>query len=245
MGNSVTANIKGEGDEISKWTSEKELKLKNVLYVSEIRKNLVSGWLFNKHGVCLAFECNTFELTKNKMVVGTGYARDGMFKLDLIVTENNFSIMNTNSTYVVESSDVWHGRLGHVNYNSIRRLTKSNCIPTFHIDLNHKCQTCVEAKMTRSSFHSVERKTDPLDLIHTDVCEFKSVPTRGDNKYFITFIGDCTKYYYVYLLKSKDEAIDVLILYKNEVENQLNKKIKLVRSDRGGEYVSPFAEFCS
>jgi len=74
---------------------------------------------------------------------------------------------------------VWHGRLGHVNYNSIRRLMKLNCIPTFHIDSNHKCETCVGAKMTRSSFHSVERKTDPLDLIHTDVCDLKSVPTRG------------------------------------------------------------------
>ena len=32
--------------------------------------------------------------------------------------------------------------------------------------------------------------------------------------------------------------------YKNEVENQINKKIKVLRSDRGGEYESPFGEFC-
>ncbi|GJW82155.1 retrovirus-related pol polyprotein from transposon TNT 1-94 [Tanacetum coccineum] len=99
--------------------------------------------------------------------------------------------------------------------------------------------------MTRSSFHSVEIKTDPLDLIHTYVFDLKSVLTRGDNKYFISFIDDSTKYCYVYLLKSKDEAIDKLFLYKNEVENQLNKKNKVVRSDRGGEYVYLFAEFCS
>ncbi|GKC55059.1 retrotransposon protein, putative, ty1-copia subclass [Tanacetum coccineum] len=70
----------------------------------------------------------------------------------------------------------------------------------------------------------------------------ESLPTKGDNKYFITFIDDCTKYCYVYLLKSKDEAIDKFVLYKNEVENQLGKKIKVVRSDIGDEYVSPFAE---
>ncbi|GKA12847.1 pol polyprotein, partial [Tanacetum coccineum] len=35
----------------------------------------------------------------------------------------------------------------------------------------------------------------------------------------------------------KDEAIDKFVLYKNEVENQLGKKIKVVRSDRGGENV--------
>nr|GEW17538.1 hypothetical protein [Tanacetum cinerariifolium] len=48
MGNSATADIKGEGDVILKITSKKELKLINVLYVPEIRKYLVSGWLLNK-----------------------------------------------------------------------------------------------------------------------------------------------------------------------------------------------------
>ena len=111
-------------------------------------------------------------------------------------------------------------------------------------DKNHKYETCIEAKLTRSSFHSVDRSTEPLGLIHTDVCDLKYVQTPNANKYFITFIDDCTKYCYVYLLKSKDEALDKFILYKNEVENQLSKKIKVVRSDRGSEYESPFGGYC-
>ncbi|GJT62068.1 retrovirus-related pol polyprotein from transposon TNT 1-94 [Tanacetum coccineum] len=79
-------------------------------------------------------------------------------------------------------------------------------------------------------------------MIHTDICDLKSLPTKGENKYFITFIDDYTKYCYVYLLKSKDEAIDKFVVNKTEVENQLGKKIKVVRSDKGGEYVAPFAE---
>ena len=47
----------------------------------------------------------------------------------------------------------------------------------------------------------------------------------------------------MYLLKSKDEVIEKFAFYKNEVENQLNKKIKVLRSDRGGEYESPFVKF--
>ncbi|PHT38854.1 Enoyl-[acyl-carrier-protein] reductase [NADH], chloroplastic [Capsicum baccatum] len=42
----------------------------------------------------------------------------------------------------------------------------------------------------------------------------------------------------------KDEAIDAFRQYKTEVENQLDKKIKMIRSDRGGEYESPFAQIC-
>jgi len=113
------------------------------------------------------------------------------------------------------------------------------------IDSKHKCETCVEAKLTRSSFKRVERNTKVLDLIHSDICDLKFAPTRGGNKYFITFIDDCTKYCYVYLLKSKDEAIDKFKIYKEEVETQQYEKIKMIRSDRGGEYVEPFGELCS
>ncbi|GJT55529.1 pol polyprotein [Tanacetum coccineum] len=212
MGNSATADIKGEGDVILKMTSEKELKLTNVLYVPEIRKNLVSGWLLNKFGFRLVFESDKFVLSKNQMYVGKGYAVDAMFKLNVMVVKNDINKMNS-SAYLIESSNVWHGRLGHPNLQE----------------------------------HLSNRLSEQpnLDMIHTDICDLKSLPTKGGNKYFITFIDDCTKYCYVYLLKSKDEAIDKFVLYKTEVENQLGKKIKVVRSDRGGEYVAPFAELCA
>ena len=97
--------------------------------------------------------------------------------------------------------------------------------------------------MTRLSFQMIERNTEPLDMIHSDICDLKFAPTRGGNKYFITFVGDSTKYCYVYLLKSKDETLEKFILYKTEVENQLSGKIKLIRSDRGGEYVTPIGDY--
>ena len=72
------------------------------------------------------------------------------------------------------------------------------------------------------------------------------MPTRGQKKYFIIFIDDCTRYCYVYLLNSKDEAMNIFITYKAEVENQLNKNIKILKSDQGGEYESnDFSELCA
>ena len=58
--------------------------------------------------------------------------------------------------------------------------------------------------------------------------------TRGDKRFYITFIDDCSRYTRVYLLRNKDETRDVFIKYKNEVENQVSKKIKRLRIDRGG-----------
>jgi hypothetical protein len=57
---------------------------------------------------------------------------------------------------------------------------------------------------------------------------------RAAKKYFITFIDDATRYCQLYLVKPKDEALNCFKIYKIEVENQLEKKIKRVRSDRGG-----------
>jgi transposase InsO family protein len=69
--------------------------------------------------------------------------------------------------------------------------------------------------------------------------------TKGGKRYFLTFIDDSTRFCYVYLLKTKYEAFNYFKTYKAEVENQLERKIKRLRSDRGGEYFSNvFGEFC-
>ena len=68
-------------------------------------------------------------------------------------------------------------------------------------------RNCVEAKLSETPFHSIERNTEQLELIHSDICNFKSIQTRGGKKYFITFIDDCTRYSYVYLIRIKDEAL--------------------------------------
>ena len=62
--------------------------------------------------------------------------------------------------------------------------------------------------------------------------------TKGGKKHFMTLIDDSSRYYYVYLLNTKYEALHYFKIYKAEVENQLEKKIKQLRSDRGGEYFS-------
>jgi transposase InsO family protein len=72
-----------------------------------------------------------------------------------------------------------------------------------------------------------------------------NVLTEGGQRYFMTMIDDVSRYFYVYLLKTKDEALNYFKTYKAEVENQLEKKIKYFRFDRGGEYFSnEFDLFC-
>jgi transposase InsO family protein len=59
------------------------------------------------------------------------------------------------------------------------------------------------------------------------------------------FFDDSTRFCYVYLLKSKDEALHYFKTYKVEAKNQLKRKIKRLRSDRGGKYfLDDFSDFC-
>jgi len=69
--------------------------------------------------------------------------------------------------------------------------------------------------------------------------------TKGGKSYFLTSMDDSTSFCYVYLLRTKDEAFNYFKTYKVEVENHLERKIKRLRSNRGGEYFSNvFDEFC-
>ena len=174
----------------------------------------ISIWVL-VFGFRLLFDSNKFVLSKSGMHVRKGYMSGSMWKIDALTIIKLEMNKASSSTYILESSNLWHGRLGHVNYDTLSKLINLNHIPTFQIDAKHKCETWVEAKLTRSSFQSVERHTEPLDLIHSDICDLKLVQTRGGNKYFITFVDDSTKYFYVSLLKSKDGAIKKFVLYKN------------------------------
>ncbi|GJU42249.1 retrotransposon protein, putative, ty1-copia subclass [Tanacetum coccineum] len=97
----------------------------------------------------------------------------------------------------------------------------------------------LSGKMARKPYsHQVERAKDLLGLIHTDVCGPFRIVSRQGASYFVTFTDDFSRYGYVYLLKHKHEVFETFKVFQKEVENQLGKTIKSLRSDRGGEYMS-------
>ena len=147
MGISATSNIKGQGKVVLKMTFGKELTLTNVLYVPEICKNLVSDSLLNSHGFRLVLESNKFVLSKSGMYVRKGYMSDNMWKLNVMTIIKSERNKTSSFAYILESFNLWHGILGHVSYDTLRKLINLNHIPTFKIDANHKCETCVETKL--------------------------------------------------------------------------------------------------
>ena len=100
------------------------------------------------------------------------------------------------------------------------------------------CEHCLMGKSKRKPFGKATRASFPLQLIHSDICGPMNVRARHGGFYFITFIDDYTRYGHVYLISHKFEALDCFRRYMRLVENQLDKSIKALRTDRGREYLS-------
>ena len=93
---------------------------------------------------------------------------------------------------------------------------------------------CIKVKQTKHNKKGATRSTQLLKIIHTDICGPFDAPSFGGEKYFITIIDEFSHYGYIYLLNEKSQAINALEVYVTKVERQLDRKVKIIRSDRGG-----------
>ncbi|GJR71161.1 retrotransposon protein, putative, ty1-copia subclass [Tanacetum coccineum] len=163
----------------------------------------------------------------------------GIYETVERISHNGNVILNVGSSNELDKSKLWHSRLGHVNKKRIAQLQKDGVLESFEFKSDDVCESCLLGKMTKSPFtRSCERCEGILDLVHTDLCgPFRSA-TKDGKCYYVTFTDDFCRYGYVYLIKHKLDTFKVFKRYQNEVENQLGRKIKVLRFNRGGEYLS-------
>ncbi|GJT38902.1 zinc finger, CCHC-type containing protein [Tanacetum coccineum] len=89
------------------------------------------------------------------------------------------------------------------------------------------------------------RSTSPLDLVYGDLCGPISPPTPSGKKYIFLLVDDYSRYMWVYFLSTKDQAFDTFKEYKKTIENELRTTLKMLRTDRGGEFTSnEFTQYC-
>ncbi|XP_063368169.1 uncharacterized protein LOC134656539 [Cydia amplana] len=105
-------------------------------------------------------------------------------------------------------------------------------------DAYDKCEACLKGKMATKPFPkaSSSRTTQPLQLIHSDVCGPLPEASWGGARYLVTFTDDFTRKTFGYLMKNKSQVMSYFIQFKALVEKQLNLPIKCLRSDNGKEY---------
>lgn len=215
--------------------TEHMIQVRNVLFIPELSANLLSVSQLTKNGCKVEFTdvgCNIYSPKGN--LTATAKLRNNMYKLETVAGKVYAATLNENKADI----DTWHRRLGHLNMVDVKRL--ESCAEGMKLtnrNENLVCIPCCEGKQSRFSFsHSGSRADTLLEIIHSDLCGPMETPSAGGAKYFITFIDDYSRTVYVYFLKNKMDMKSVFERFKNEVENELEKRIKILRTDNGKEY---------
>jgi hypothetical protein len=212
----------------------------DALVVPSFRRNLISISYLDKNGYVCSFGNGNFSLYQNSKQVASGSlsSYDNLYFLELDTSHlEALHIDNRKRKLTNENSAaLWHKRLGHISMKRIERLVSNDILKPLDFTNLNECVNCIKGKQTNKRKYEAKRCNDVLELIHTDICGPFPKATRNGHRYFITFIDDYSRYGYIYLIKEKAEALDMFQSFKAEVELQLNKRIKAVRSDRGGEY---------
>ena len=123
-----------------------------------------------KSGVKAVLESDKLILSKNGIYVGKRYATNGMYKLSIINKEVS------GCAYFVDSSYLWHARLGHLNFKYLKFM---HGMISYKHDDEKKCEICIQSKMTKKPFSKSDRNSIMLELVNSDVCELNGVLTRG------------------------------------------------------------------
>jgi transposase InsO family protein len=102
------------------------------------------------------------------------------------------------------------------------------------------------AKNVQGSFTSSDnRSKEILDLIHSNVCGPMTVASLNGYLYYVLFIDDHSRKTWIYFLKNKDGVLAKFQEFKAQVENLAERKIKVLRPNKGEEYTSKdFSNFC-
>ena len=123
-------------------------------------------------------------------------------------------VNNDSATYL------WHCRLGHIGVKRMKKLHSDGLLESLGT-----CKPCLMGKMTKTPFsETMERATDLLEIIHTDVCDPIRVEARGGYRYFLTFTDDLSRYGYIYLMKHKSETFEKYKEFQSEVEIIVTRK---------------------
>ena len=245
----LTFNVYGKSNDIP---------LLNTYYVPGLSENLFStGVAADKH-CSITFRADIVQVYSPKGALWcTGHkSKGGLYTLDATVTScllntapNASALLTTTTlttTVPAKTSmllQLWHERMGHIGIKRLLKMAKAGMVIGLD-DLPADCSlldcaACAQGGLKKAPNHKnkAKRTANVCDRIHTDLCGPMPTTSNGGAKYFATFTDDHTRFTSVHLLKKKEHLTDSFLRYEAWITNLTGRRIKAVRSDRGGEYM--------
>ncbi|GJX19113.1 putative ribonuclease H-like domain-containing protein [Tanacetum coccineum] len=180
---------------------------------------------------CLVLSPN-FKLPDKSQILLKILRKDNMYSFDMknIVPKESLTCLVTKATS--DESMLWYRRLGHINFKNINKLVKDNLVrglPTKHFENDQICVACLKGKQHGASY--LFGPTFVSSLMH--------------KKYCLVVTDDYSRFTWVFFLTTKDETSEILKNFIKEIENLVDKKVKIIRSDNGTEFKNKVIDdFC-
>lgn len=246
IGDGTEIGIHGLGSVLFQCKNGEHLALTDVYFIPKIKSNIISLGQFDENGGRVDISgglCKIYD-RDNKLLLKVKRQRNRLYTAKLQVAQK-ICLMAS----ITDASWLWHARYGHLNFQALKMLSKQKMVKGLPkiTQLNQVCDGCMVGKQHRTPFphNAVFRAEVQLELVHGDLYGPISPSTPGGNKYFILLVDDYSRFMWIFLLKCKSEAFEAFKKFKKQAENEIGKKIKCFRTDRGGEFMSfEFKKFC-
>nr|GEU64566.1 ribonuclease H-like domain-containing protein [Tanacetum cinerariifolium] len=217
-----------------------KLDFDDVYFVKELKFNIfsVSHMCDKKNSVlftdteCLVLSPE-FKLPDENQVLLRIPRENNMYNVNLknIVPSGDLTCLFAKAT--LDESNIWHRRLGHINFKTMNKLVKLNLVrglPSKVFKNDHTCVACMKDKQHRASCKTnpVSFVNQPLYRLHMDLFGPTFVKSLNKKSYCLVVIDDYSRFTWVFFLATKDEISSILKTFITGLENQLSLKANLM-----------------
>ncbi|KAK8934943.1 hypothetical protein KSP39_PZI014634 [Platanthera zijinensis] len=246
FGDASKISVEGKGV-IAVTMNGKEVLINDVFYMPGLRSNILSLGQLVEKGYRVLLRDNTLAMkdSQGREVVRVKMATNRLFPLSLDAKETTCLA----KTGEEEEAWLWHHRMGHLGFTGLKLLSGSKMVEGMPMITppQRVCEACTKGKQRRDTFEGGKsrRTTRQLELVHSDIAGPFETTSVGGSRYYITFTDDFSRKCWVYFLKEKAEALDKFREFKAMAEKEVGQPLKVLRTDRGGEYTSRlFDDYC-
>jgi hypothetical protein len=251
--NQQTFNATGTGDmviEVPDGVDTSKLALTEVLYSPEIGYTLISVGRLDDAGLSATFGQGKCEIlgSDGERIGAIPKSGKGLYRVVHESVEPQSSADSANAATTRITPLEAHRRFGHIAPAAAKRLVTHGFVTGLELDTSGEeptfCESCVYAKSRRQTIPKVREGECAKSFgeeIHSDVWGPSPIQSLGGRQYFVTFTDDYSRHSHLYLLRKKSDTFAAYKLFEAWSKLHLKASIKVLHSDRGGEYLSgPF-----